>query len=166
MTELPVADWQQAAVQVASEIATNVLAFEDCLPAERIASVDAAGQGAYVPILSGNYSVHVGVVSDASGCAALARALLGMGPDEALTAADVHDAVGEIANMVAGGVKSKVTARGAEAQIGLPIFIHGHIEPGGSTQSMVHRLKFSATNVCVTVVKVVMKAPSRGSIRT
>lgn len=165
MTELAVADWQQAAVQVASEIAANVLAFEDGSPPERIATVDAAGQGAYVPILSGDYSVHVGVVSDASGCAALARALLGMAPDEAVAPEDVHDAVGEIANMVAGGVKSKVTARGAQAQIGLPIFIHGHIEPGGSTQCMVHRLKFNTTDVCVTVVKV-MKLPSRGSIRT
>lgn len=164
MSDLPVAEWQQAAVEVASEIIKNVLAFEQCSPPERIAAIGDGRRGAYVPILSGDYSLHVGIVSDDSGCANLTRALLGMTCDEQVTQDDIHDAVGEIANMVAGGVKTKVTARGTAVQIGLPIFIHGHIESGAATQSVVSQMKFDDVDLCITIVKTARHS-GRGSMR-
>lgn len=165
MTDLAVGEWQEAAIQVAQDIGTGVLAFEECSPVDRVGNIGQDRQGAYVPILSGDCSLHVGVVSDESGCASLTRALLGMAPDEAVSIDDIHDAVGEIANMVAGGIKTKVTAKGTDAQIGLPIFIQGHIESGSATQSVVSQLKFGDVEVCITVVKT-SKSPNRGSIRT
>lgn len=153
MSELAVADWQQAAVEVASEIGVSVLAFGGTTPPERIAGIGNERRGAYVPILSGDNSLHVGIVSDESGCVSLTRALLGMAPDEDVSPEDVRDAVGEIANMIAGGVKTKVTEKGVSAQIGLPIFIQGHIECGGSTQTIVSQLTFDDVDVCITVVR-------------
>lgn len=163
MSDLPISEWQRAAIEVASEIGESVLAFEQCGPPERIAAIGSGRRGAYVPILSGDYSLHVGVVSDDAGCASLTRALLVMGADEAVSLDDIHDAVGEIANMVAGGVKTKVTARGVPVQIGLPIFIHGHIESGAGTQALVSQMKFDDVDVCVTIVKTARHA--RGSVR-
>lgn len=163
MSELAVADWQQAAVEVASEIGVSVLAFGGTTPPERIAGIGDERRGAYVPILSGDNSLHVGIVSNESGCVSLTRALLGMEPDEDVSPDDVRDAVGEIANMIAGGVKTKVTEKGVAAQIGLPIFIHGHIECGGATQTMVSLLAFDDVDVCITVVR--SGRSTRGSVR-
>lgn len=164
MSDLPVADWQQAATEVASEIGSGVLAFGQVSPPERTAAIGDGRRGAYVPILSGDYSLHVGIVSDDEGCASLTRALLGMAPDEDVSQDDIHDAVGEIANMVAGGVKTKVTARGLPVQIGLPIFIHGHIESGAGTQAMVSQMRFDDVDVWVTIVKTARHS-GRGSMR-
>jgi chemotaxis protein CheX len=164
MSDLPVAEWQQAATEVAFEIGSSVLAFGQCSPPERLAAIGDGRRGAYVPILSGDYSLHVGIVSDGAGCANLTRALLGMGPDEDVSLDDVRDAVGEIANMVAGGVKTRITARGIPVQIGLPIFIHGHIEGGAATQSMVSQMKFDDVDICVTIIKTA-KHSGRGSVR-
>lgn len=153
MTDLSVGEWQQAAVEVASSIGTDVLAFEACSAPNVVEGIGADSQGAYVPILSGDHSLHVGVASSEEGCQVLTRALLGMAPDEEVSSDDVHDAVGEIANMVAGGVKSKVVAKGAEAQLGLPIFIHGHIAQTSVSQCMVSEVQFDGILVRVTVVK-------------
>ncbi len=76
-----------------------------------------------------------------------------MAPDEEVSSDDVHDAVGEIANMVAGGMKTKVVARGVDAQLGLPIFIHGHIAQTSVSQSLVSEIDFDGINVRITVVK-------------
>jgi hypothetical protein len=164
MSDLPVADWQQAATEVATEIGSGVLAFGQCGPPERVATIGDGRRGAYVPVLSGDYSLHVGVVSDDKGCASLTRALLGMASDEEVSLDDIHDAVGEIANMVAGGVKTKVTARGIPVQIGLPIFIHGHIESGAGTQAIVSQMKFDDVELYITIVKTARHS-GRGSMR-
>lgn len=153
MTDLAVADWQQSAVEVVSSIGTDVLAFESCSSPSVISEIGHDSQGAYVPILSGDHSLHVGVVSSETGCQVLTRALLGMAPDEEVSADDIHDAVGEIANMVAGGIKTKVVARGVEAQLGLPIFIHGHIAQTAVSQCLVSQLEMDGISVRVTVVK-------------
>lgn len=110
-------------------------------------------QGAYVPVLSGDHSLHIGVASSEHGCRVLTRALLGMEPDEVVSPEDVHDAVGEIANMVAGGVKNKVVALGIDAQLGLPIFIHGHIAQTSVSQTLVSAITLDGITVSVTVVK-------------
>lgn len=152
MTDLAVAEWQKAAVEVVSSIGTDVLAFGSCSPFV-LEGLELDSQGAYVPILSGDSSLHVGVASSEAGCHVLTRALLGMAPDEAVSPDDVHDAVGEIANMVAGGVKTKVVARGVDAQLGLPIFIHGHIAQTSVSQCLSSELAFDDIRVRVTVVK-------------
>ena len=153
MTDVAVASWQQAAIEVVTSIGTDVLAFASCSSAQPIGELALESQGAYVPILSGDHSLHVGVVSNEAGCHVLTRALLGMEPDEDVSSDDVRDAVGEIANMVAGGVKTKIVALGGEAQLGLPIFIRGHIEASSVSQCMISQLTFDNIEVKVTVVK-------------
>lgn len=153
MTDLAVAEWQQAAVQVVTAIATDVLAFVSCSEPVLVSELGLDRQGAYVPILSGDHSLHIGVASSEHGCRVLTRALLGMEPDEAVSPEDVHDAVGEIANMVAGGVKTKLVGLGVDAQLGLPIFIHGHIAQTSVSQGLVSELGLDGITVSVTVVK-------------
>jgi len=82
--------------------------------------------GAYVPLVGKDVSVHIGVSTDSPGCEALGRALLAMGADEDFESdEDVLDAVGEIANMLAGGVKKRMADRQPGLQMGLPLLVEG-----------------------------------------
>jgi CheY-specific phosphatase CheX len=51
-----------------------------------------------------------------------------MAPGAPLRDAEVADAVGEIVNMLGGGVKRRLSGE-RELELGLPIFLHGYIQP-------------------------------------
>lgn len=61
---------------------------------------------------------------------ALTRAMLQMSPDEPVSDVDFADAVGEIANVVGGNVKSLVTNPG---RLTLPVVTHESPDHGGAT---------------------------------
>lgn len=52
-------------------------------------------------------------------------AMLGMGPDDGIGEAEVNDVVGEITNMVAGGLKSHLNDLGAGCAMSTPGIIRG-----------------------------------------
>lgn len=85
--------------------------------------------GALVPLVSGDLPpVQVGLFSAEDGCAGIARALLGFGPSDALSRADIVDAVNEVVNMLSGGVKARIPQYSSHAALGLPTFVHSPIE--------------------------------------
>jgi chemotaxis protein CheX len=68
---------------------------------------------------------------DKSCAAAIARNMLGLDPDEEVTDDDIRDAIGEIANMVMGSVKSRIAEDSASIQVSIPTVISGaHIQAG------------------------------------
>jgi hypothetical protein len=85
--------------------------------------------GAYLGLIGPSGAVQIGLASSQQGCQALARGLMGMGPDEAaLPDGEVADAVCEIINIVAGAFKARVRDRATPLQMGLPVFIQGAIQ--------------------------------------
>ena len=55
-----------------------------------------------------------------------------MGPDdEDLPPGDVADAVCEVVNIIAGGIKGRVNGRVPPIKLGIPIFVHGAVQPSG-----------------------------------
>ncbi|MCD4813617.1 chemotaxis protein CheX [bacterium] len=83
--------------------------------------------GAYIPIISRDYSLQLGLVSTEDGCNTLARALLKRSPDELLCAEDMADAIREVVNIICGMSKAKIEGDVSNSTLGLPIFIEGHI---------------------------------------
>jgi hypothetical protein len=70
----------------------------------------AAPHGAYLALVAQGEPIQLGLLADPGGCQLLARTLLGMDPDdEELPTSDVSDAMCEIINIVAGGVKRRVS---------------------------------------------------------
>ena len=67
--------------------------------------------------LSGDWNGLVRLTCDPATAEALAAAMLMTGPDEALLEEDVHDAVGEVVNVVGGNVKGALVG---ETSLGLP----------------------------------------------
>jgi hypothetical protein len=118
------ADCLEALTASASEVAGTALdgaSFESLGILEGYGS----GHGAYLGLVAQDEPIQVGVVIDEPGCQTLTKSLLGMAPgDEDLSAADVSDAMCEIINMIAGGLKRRVTDR-MRITLGLPIFVAG-----------------------------------------
>ncbi len=55
----------------------------------------------------------------------VAANMLGMDPDEQVSSADVNDAMGEVANMVMGSVKSRIQEQYTNIQVSIPSVVSG-----------------------------------------
>ena len=73
--------------------------------------------------LSGGFSAMLGIHCPEAIGLAISGAMLGMEIDE--IDADVKDAMGEIANMVAGGLKERFVAEGIDLELAIPTAISG-----------------------------------------
>ena len=123
-------EWMSLAADSAAEIAAGALGMGSVRwqhPSG--ASLPPDLYGVYIPMLTDGGAVQLGLLGRRDVCAQLAKSLLGMGPDEALESdSDVFDAVGEVTNMVAGGVKVRAAAR-LDVKLGLPLALSGSIFP-------------------------------------
>lgn len=91
--------------------------------------------GVYIPLVGEAFALQLGVLAERAVCTQLAKSLLGMTADEPLESdEDVFDAVGEITNLVAGGLKARLSAT-ANVTLGLPLAIRGKIFPSVGSQS-------------------------------
>lgn len=127
--------WVSAANAAALDIASRALGWEAEVRSGETGAPFDAPFGAYVPLSSSDSVVQLGIVAELSDCAVMSRALLGMGPDEGFAAeSDVADAVGEIANMLAGATKTRLSDVVQDIVLGLPLCVKGTIE----TQALEH----------------------------
>jgi hypothetical protein len=128
-------EWMNLTVDSATEIATGALGMGN-VRWQRPPGVTLPPDlcGVYIPLITEGYSVQIGVLGRRDVCASLAKSLLGMGADEGFEDdADVFDAVGEVTNMIAGGLKVRAAAH-LDVKLGLPHAISGAaLLPGGTT---------------------------------
>lgn len=116
--------WLEATADSMAEICRTTLAME------LRRNVDAPKlppnlTGCFVALVGQEESLQIGLASDAVGCQLLARTLFGA--DNELSDTDVNDALGEIANILAGGVKTRMSKTHAGIQLSLPIVMEGHL---------------------------------------
>ncbi|MEE9386030.1 MAG: chemotaxis protein CheX [Nannocystaceae bacterium] len=85
--------------------------------------------GGYISLAGDTYCVQLGVISSLAGCQRLAAVMLGLEPgDDPLPDSDLGDAIGELSNIFAGTVKTRLHEAGVSVQLGLPMFCAGHVE--------------------------------------
>jgi hypothetical protein len=135
MAVMVLSEWLGLTRDAAAEIASSALGMGNIRwqhPAGRALPTDSCG--VYMPFMAEGYCVQIGVLGSRDVCASLAKSLLGMGPDESLADdSDVFDAVGEVTNMVAGGVKVRASAP-TNVKLGLPLAHTGaRMALGGAT---------------------------------
>ena len=129
-SQLILGQWRTAIETAAREVATYALSMSGATIRDPV-GLDATATmiGAHIPLVGAGQAFDLALVATPDGCQALSRAILQIGPGPALPAADVADAVGEIVNMLAGSMKRKLSGFGADLTLGLPIFIHGYMQP-------------------------------------
>jgi CheY-specific phosphatase CheX len=139
MTQITKTDmkaWIDAMTDSLDEVARNMLGFEEI----RVVTVDNVLPpnmlGAHLAMVSLEDSLQVGLITNKAGCQTLAAGLLGQeSPESVLPENDVADAIGEIVNMIAGGIKRRMIAIEPTLTLGLPIFFKGYLKPAGSMEA-------------------------------
>jgi len=81
--------------------------------------------GSAIALTAPNGGWQLAVMAGKDSCAKLTRSMFEMEPDEDPEMADMADAVGEIANVAAGVLKSSRAKAGQAVQLGLPLFMEG-----------------------------------------
>jgi len=153
MGSIDLGEWMGSLAQAADDIARGALGWPGCRVSQE-PCVPAPICGAYVPLIDGNASMQIALLSDDEGCHMLARALLGLAPGEPpLPSADVADAVGEIANMLAGGLKRRMQGRIGSLALGLPIFIRGRVEATDKLEMARARVQLGPVVALVMVLR-------------
>jgi chemotaxis phosphatase CheX-like protein len=122
--------WLETAATSARTIATGPLGMAEVRWEPLLgADVPADLCGVYIPLLAKDYALQFGILGRHDVCMTLGKSLLGMGPDESLADdSEMFDAVGEVTNMVAGGIKAMLAGQ-ADVNLGLPLALTGKVYP-------------------------------------
>ena len=73
----------------------------------------------------GNLEGCLGICCGLNCARTIAANMLGMDPDDEISDADINDAVGEVANMVMGAVKSRIQDEVGNVEVSIPSVVQG-----------------------------------------
>jgi chemotaxis protein CheX len=125
-------DWQPILKSAAESVFTTMLSYalEFALPVENFFNGEKHIAGAVG--FTGTYSAIIYLYSSTSFARHMTSSLLGMPEEEIQEDEMVNDAIGELTNMVAGHIKSKLNNQGKDCVMTIPTVVRGHdfrIEP-------------------------------------
>jgi hypothetical protein len=151
-SKLTLGRWRTAIQAAAKEVATYALSFSGAVVKDPV-GLDAATAmiGAHLPLVGSGQAFDLALLASADDCQALSRAILCMDPGPALRDAEVADAVGELVNMLAGSMKRGKSGLGIELTLGLPIFIHGYLQPTDRLSVLAFPTRFGTIETIVLV---------------
>lgn len=141
MSEATMEAWVQSVVDAMLD-AGMMLGFEDSDVNEDGDSPGDDFIGANIAVVGDEHAVQLGVLSSPDQADKIARAMLGMEPDEDLPHSDMADAIGEIANIIAGGVKGAMVDDAPGLRLGLPVFSEGPFRKMGRTEEQTIHFNF------------------------
>jgi len=87
--------------------------------------------GAFVQVVCAEGAVLLGITGSAEDCSGLAKLMLGMAPEDEIDEVDANDAMGEIINIAAGAIKTKLSSQVGSIELGLPLFLSGRLRAVG-----------------------------------
>jgi len=129
-TTIDLQEWLDCLSAVARDYAAHHLRFDDQAAPPGAVAAGEPRPAVYVSILGSASSMHLGLATTAAGAQVLTRAFLGLRGREAVAERDVVDGMSEILNIIAGKVKSRMSARDRTLRLGLPIFVSGAVGHG------------------------------------
>jgi CheY-specific phosphatase CheX len=115
----------RATLDATAELAKATLGVELTTTASDAYELPPKLTGCCVALVGEAGSLQIGFASHPAGCQTFAKILFAS--NEVLPEEDVSDALGEIANIIAGGVKKRMVSGQPPLAIGLPIVMEGHI---------------------------------------
>ncbi len=121
-------EWIAALVAATNELATTSLGLAEGEVVSTGSTLPEIPYGSFVGLTGETKSVQIGLAASREDCMTLARAMFCMGPEEDLSEEDLADALGEMVNVLAGGVKVRLKDLVENFNIGLPIVVHGKID--------------------------------------
>lgn len=126
-----VGTWSEAFKDSAQELAETFLGGAELVIEREETVLPIRIAGAFLQVVSPVGPVLLGVTGGPESCDGLARLLLGMAPEDPIDQVDMTDAMGEIINIAAGGIKNRLTPTLGEIELGLPLFLMGALRAIG-----------------------------------
>lgn len=145
--------WQSAVEGGVADLARDGMGLPEVEVAERTEIIPAGMPGAFIPLIGPSESVQIGIVSSPEGCRSLALALLQSGPEAEIAQSDVSDALGEAANILAGFVKRAMQDHVNPIQLGLPLFVNGHLETSDRVRAAVSHVQLGPIRAALVVLR-------------
>jgi hypothetical protein len=117
-------DVLRATADAVSEFGDTVLAMEvQTKPLEHdFTAIDKLMNHVSIALVSDSVALQLAVCAPGNSCEALSRALLGMEEGEDIGSEDVADGIGELTNIIAGGLKSRLDKAYPALKLGLPVW--------------------------------------------
>ena len=125
MIHQPLEAWLDVLVLAANELAVETLGFEAGCVVARNSTVAANLTSSCIALVGEESVLQLGFAATMKDCSLLSSALLGLCPEEELSHEDMVDALGELTNVLAGLVKTRLAST---LRIGLPIVLKGSID--------------------------------------
>ena len=124
-------NWDEAA-QAACEVVGSAVGWDMPAVLTRRPDMPADLAGAFIPLAGEGLAMQLGLAGSDASCRRMAAALMQVPAEEAraMPAAEVADAVCEVVNIAAGHVKARLAEGQAGIALGLPLFVHGAVQPG------------------------------------
>jgi hypothetical protein len=136
-TTIELQEWLDCLTHVTNDYAAHHLRFDTSAPAPAASTPGSPRPAVYVAILGAKISMHLGLVTSVEGAQALTRAFLGVRSQGAIAERDIVDGMSEILNILAGKVKSRMTARDGSLRLGLPMYVSGAVGHGDGIERAV-----------------------------
>lgn len=124
-----------------------VLGLQACRALGQLKLAPSGLSGMAVMLEGGSPAIVIGVLSNPAGRAAIARALFQMNESEQPQASDENDAVGELANVIAGRIK--VALSQPSLRLSVPAAISAEEAPRGEQVTL--RLSFGSVPAALVV---------------
>jgi CheY-specific phosphatase CheX len=142
------ANWRDAIEGSATELARVALNFTGA-KADPVEVLPPGLVSAHIPMIGSRcYELSLEITREAA--AQLAGAMLYSEPGS-LEPSEIRDAIGEIVNMLAGGVKRRLPG-GVDLELGLPVFVNGAVEPSSRCSLMSFALQLGSVGAYVVVI--------------
>jgi CheY-specific phosphatase CheX len=153
MSALSSNDWLDAMIEAFEETATSMMGFEGATVDRVFDTVPDRWAGSWLALVGSGDQAQVGIAGDREACDGMARALLGFEPDEEIADDDVVDAMSEIVNVVAGGLKTRIADRQPGLTLGLPVFFRGQPRLTPQLECAVAEVTVGEYSACLLVVR-------------
>jgi len=141
----PLDTWLDELVATADEFAEGALGLEAAGERERVDRLPVGLTTACVALVGERTMIQLGVSVTEGDAGRIAAAMLGIEEDDgALGCEDVADALGEVANVYAGGLKIRMEGRAPQLAIGLPMVLHGRIDVPADTETRVATVRWGS----------------------
>ncbi len=118
----------EAALQSTKDLCATAMGL-DMTPAEKVDppadSTTELHRRVSIAVGSERVTLRLSIIAGVETCTKLAKALLGADEDEEIDGQDVADGVGEMINIIAGGVKEQLNVDYPSLKVGLPVWING-----------------------------------------
>jgi len=147
--------WMDASVAALRDVAVQAMGFDDLVITRQHDTMPSDMAGAFIPLAGEKDSAQVGLAGGLRDRQLACGALLQMPPEEAegLSSSDIADAMGEVVNIAAGGIKQTMQALLGPLALGLPLFINGRVEATERLEVRVAEVTTGGLELVVVVVR-------------